>query len=144
MKYLSVILVLVLTGCGSESDSGRNATIEDLVGTWDTSEKIGQEIDELYYIIEGDGNVIDFDYDGDSYDKGSNCYYKYDGATLVDQGEGNFLVEVVNSEDYMAKISISGSTITVTTDEDGDSYTSKAVKIDRIESDFTPLCNELL
>ena len=141
MKYLAVMLTLVLAGCGAE-DSGRDATLEDLVGTWDTSEKIGQEIDELYFIVKDDGATIDFDYFGDSYDQGDNCYSKEEGSTIVDNGAGNFFAQELTAEESSIHISISGSTITITGSYEGQKYTSTAKKISLIESDFTPLCDQ--
>lgn len=41
MKYLVVIFMLVLAGCGAGSDSGENATLPGMVGTWDDTEQIG-------------------------------------------------------------------------------------------------------
>ncbi len=140
MKYLSVVLTLLLAGCGSESDSAKNATLEDLVGAWDTSDKMEQEIDEAYFIVEENGHTTDFDYDGDSYNKGSNCYYRYDSATLTDLGEGDFLAKDSSFESTL-NITISGNTITIINSHEDKLYTSEAIKIDRIESDFTPLCN---
>ena len=141
MKYLAVMLTLVLAGCGAE-DSGRNATLEDLVGSWDQSEKHDQEIDELYFIVKDDGATIDFDYFGDSYDQGDNCYSKEEGETIVDNGGGNFVVQRLNVDESSVHVAISGSTITITGSYEGQPYTSTAKKISLIESDFTPLCDQ--
>ena len=142
MKYLAVIFTLVLAGCGSGSDSGKNATLADIVGTWDASEEVGQEVDELYSIIKADGSITEYDYDGDSFDQGENCYYKYEYVTLVDQGEGDFSVEYNGTEVATVKINLSGNTMEVSgTDEEG-SFTSSSVRSDLTEDDFTPLCND--
>ena len=47
----------------------------------------------MFSIITADGGVVEYDYDGDSFDGGDNCFYKYDGIELTDQGEGSFLVQ---------------------------------------------------
>jgi len=143
MKYLSVVLTLLLAGCGSESDSEKNATLKDLVGVWDITEKIEQNIDEKFFIVEENGHTIDFDYDGDSYNNGSNCYYRYDSATLTDLGEGDFLAKD-GSEESILNITILGNTLTIINSHDDILYTSEAVRVNRIESEFTPLCNGLL
>ena len=142
MKYLAVIFTLLLAGCGSSSDSEKNVTLAGIVGTWDESVELGQEVDELYSIIKADGSIIRYDYYGDSFNQGENCYDKYEYVTLVDQGEGDFSVEYDGTELATVKLTLSGNTMEISwTDEEG-SFTNSSVRSDLTEDDFTPLCND--
>ena len=143
MKYLAVIFTLVLAGCGSGSDGGDSVSLADLVGVWDNSKATDQAADEVYFIIEENGNKYIFDYDGDSESNGSNCYYKSDGVHLTDQGNGNFLVVNSDSKSFSMQVTLSGDTLTFSTVIDDVAVTDTSVKTSRLESDFTPLCNEL-
>lgn len=139
-KVLAFLSVLALVGCGSDSDSGRNAVLADLIGTWDASSTYGQEVDEIYTVIKEDGSFIDYDYDGDSYDQGDNCYYRYEAGVLTDQGNGDFLIESNGEPDSVVKVKISGSRLTISSSFGS----STSTKINRSESDFTPLCTQFI
>ena len=141
MKYLAVIFMLVLVGCGSSSDSdsnrvnARNATLADIVGVWDNSVEFANEVDEMYSVIKEDGSFIDYDYYGDSADNNGNCYEQSE-LKLIDQGEGDFLIVAGGIEFMTIKITISGDTMYQST------TSFPSVRTDRVESDFTPLCDD--
>ena len=141
MKYLAVFFTLILAGCGSESESDNSVSLADIVGVWDSSKVSGQGTNEVYFIIEEDGEMRTFDYDGDSAGNGNNCYNTGEGVQLTDQGDGNFLFVNSDSDGFVAQATLSGDTLVLSKVDNGETETS--VKTTRIESDFTPLCNEL-
>ena len=143
MKYLAVIFSLVLVGCGSDSSGDNSASLANLAGVWDFRKTTGQVVDEVYSIIEENGEMHTFDYDGDSASNGNNCYLTSEGVVLTDQGNGNFLVVNSDSESFSMQASLSGDTLTFSTTINGETVTDSGVKTTRIESDFTPLCSEL-
>lgn len=56
-------------------DAGDITGLADIVGTYDWSDEYeGGVTDEWYLTIDGSGNISDYDYQGDDYDQGSNCY----------------------------------------------------------------------
>ena len=96
----------------------------------------------MFSIITADGGVVEYDYDGDSFDGGDNCFYKYDGIELTDQGEGSFLVQSGGIEVVTYKVTLSGDTMTRSVTSENSSYSFTSVRTDLTESDFTPLCDD--
>ena len=138
MKYLAFLTAVFLVGCGSD-DEGSPATLSDIVGVWDESITEGQLVDEMYTVIAEDGTVTGYDYLGDSYDNEANCYDDYAAGKLTDLGSGNF--EFENGASFY--ITINGNSMTTNGSHEGDSWTFTSERSDRLESSFTPLCNEL-
>lgn len=116
---------------GSPGGDGSDLTLADLVGIWDaTREEDGLE-DESYSVFRANGEFFDYDYDGDSFDMGENCYYAEEG-TIEDLGNGRFLVDGVNTVTFRAS---------------GDELIATSYGVDfffrptaMTEGDFTPLC----
>ncbi|WP_068544860.1 hypothetical protein [Thalassotalea crassostreae] len=87
MKYLIIMLFsLTLSSCGGggsgKSEDQRqlpypnqSPTLNDLVGVWDSTTVDDGLEDISYNVIESDGTIVFYDYDGDAYDQGDDCYY---------------------------------------------------------------------
>jgi len=128
-----VSLLIFLSSC---SDSGsENATLSSLAGVWDSTTTEDSLVDEYYTVMKIDGTVVDYDYMGDSFDNGPNCYLS-DAGTIVDLGNGDFIASYNSGRVLYAHITISGNTLYATTQ-----YGSgTSVKTNLLESDFTPAC----
>ena len=137
MRYLALLIALFLVGCGSD-DEGTPASLSDIIGVWDASTREGQLIGEVYTVIKSDGSYITYDYDGDSFDNGDNCFNIYDG-TLIDLGSGNF--EIENGPSYY--ITVKGNTMTTNTTIDNQKISITATRSNRLESSFTPSCFDI-
>lgn len=135
-------LFLVACGGGGSSDNGSNndqPSLSDISGIWDARETDGDEVDELYLVIKDYGEIITYDYDGDSYDQGSDCYYKYTDETITDLGNGNFEIYEDYWGSYNVKLHISDNQLI---GDFSDGYSFSMPKSSLKESDFVPLCNE--
>lgn len=136
MKKILVLLIctLVLFGCGGGGGGGdtecRNASLSDMVGTWDYTEDYGSEGTDVYYIkISADGTWSDYDYYGDTFDNGQDCY-EVDHSSINGLGAGNF----VDGDQVPFKAEICGSSLRLT--ENRTSITLPKTN----KSDFTPIC----
>ncbi len=145
MKYLSLLLIMVLSACGgSTSSDGDATTLADIVGVWDETETDENGTDESYLVFTASGDLTIYDYQGDSYDMGENCYEK-EMLIITDQGSGIFsITDAQETEDpFSVALSLSSDRITATFTDDGVSESnSNIVRTDRLESSFTPLCEE--
>ena len=141
----TVALSLTLTGCGSSSSSdpansnnnsntATDATLSKIAGVWDASTTIGQVTDEFYSVIRNNGTFTDYDYLGDSFDMGPNCYLVSNG-TISDQGNGNFTVD---GSSLSISINETVNPVTITVVEGNQAIT--LTKLTRLESSFTPTC----
>lgn len=87
-------LSILLAGCNEENgvNSANSVnSIDDIVGLYDFSSTYANGIIDEYYIqISENGFVTDFDYQGDTYDVGENCYDIGISEQLVHQGGGVF------------------------------------------------------
>jgi len=148
-KILSLSACLLLAACGgSGSDSGSDdinndsPSLSDLSGIYDSSYTEDDVKDEMYLVIRSDGTWTEYDFDGDAFDEGDNCYYEYSG-TVEDYGDGEFKIEgefIIESLD----IALVDNGIEITgEDESGNvvvyTYPSSTLS----ESDFIPLCSEM-
>lgn len=112
------------------SDTGTsNVTLADIVGVWDSS--IGS--DENYTAFRIDGTYVDYDYQGDAYDMGENCYDVYPG-TIEDLGNGRFRLD---DSDRIGTFSFSGDDLRFQAPEAAYSMNSTSL----IETDLVPECD---
>jgi hypothetical protein len=152
--FAVIILSSFLAACGSSDESkgvdlptSGGASLADIVGVWDASEMHGQLIDEHYLIIyrsiSSDGKIVGkiglFDYRGDSFNSGENCYE----ATIddfIDYGFGDFEVRKTVDDKYFIKAELSGNELLIT-DEDGISkiYPESMLEVFYLEDEDT-LC----
>ncbi len=143
MKILPLILVLMLAGCGADSDNESQATLNDIQGTWYKSyDDNGISVEE-YTVIKGNGDWVGYDYRASQ-----NCYNTYTTivSKLEDQGNGSFIKSDYEDGEYSYQsiaISLSGDEIIFNgIENDGTSYEERLVKSDIPESYFTDLLCE--
>lgn len=167
MKKITTIVLVssFISACsGSGSEFQDNSTpvtglsIIDIAGVWDTSEVVGQEIDESYLIIDQDGITQDYDYRGDSYNNGQNCYRKRTGSinnlgnstfeTIDSEGfRVGFSMSVANNELTSNVVSINGIAIDDFIEQNSipeEDFTKLFVSVKSTlqETDFVPLCTD--
>ena len=102
-KIATGLITVTLVACGSDDgdlassaldngvsdDQGVSAT-RDIAGLWDFTENKGDEgVDVIYVLIEGDGSGVIYDYQGDTFDQGENCYQFID-SPVVSLGNNQF------------------------------------------------------
>jgi len=135
LKKIIIFLFLstLISACGGSSsgDDGSSSGLTAIAGVWDSSSQEDSLIDVSYTVFNTDGTFVDYDYMGDAFDAGADCYIEYAG-TISDQGNGNFLVDNNNT----IQMTISGDTLEIISD--GVTYTM--IKSTRQESSFN-LCN---
>ena len=144
LKPITLTSILIaLTACGGGGDGGDGGdtapSLSGISGVWDFSTTYDQELDERYYFINASGVLVDYDYQGDSYDQGPNCFYNY-SASIFDLGNGEFLVIAPDGDEYNFSAAIYENTLVVL--EDGETF--RGYKSSLQESDFTPLCDDII
>lgn len=80
------------TNSSNASDSSLNLalSISEFEGVWDASIDYGSAgIEELYFDIQGD-TLTYYNYLGDDFDNGDNCYFLDDTNTISNLGNGTF------------------------------------------------------
>jgi hypothetical protein len=78
LTALSAVVCLAVSCSPTGSDSVQ-IEMSDLVGLWDSSVSRGALKDVMYTRITSNGDIIEYDFDGDEADRGLNCY-------LIDSG----------------------------------------------------------
>lgn len=85
---------------GTEGSSDLSA----IAGLWDVTEDIDGLEDVFYTEIFADGNIILWDYDGDEFDAGENCYFTFQitgvnlGNNRYNLGGDEVTMRVINNE----------------------------------------------
>ena len=123
---LACISVFILASCGSSGGSATNATFNDIIGTWQETDDDG---DIFVTVMRNDGTFTDYDYMGDTFDNGLDCYIDTDGGMITDLGNGDFVVDDGFGL-YNLHITISGDTLYVRNPY----YDSRLVKINMTEA----------
>lgn len=127
-------LLFTLCACGDDGDSA--LTLADIAGVWDDSTVYSSTIeDEWYIVIKPDGTITDYDYYGDTFDQGDDCYYKSE-SIITDLGGGNFEIIDEDGLEVIVHASISGNQLVFKVDNDTYAFPQSPLQ----ESDFTPLC----
>ncbi len=114
---------IALQGCSESEDDGEVTNVSSLAeitGLWDWSDDYGGCIDEWYLYIAPDGWMSDFDYDGDCFDAGANCYYPDRNWARISHVSGNsFIVNYATTSDtFTAAIDSSGALLLTNTGSD--------------------------
>lgn len=154
-KISAALLSLLLSACGSESDSGdtnttpndtnqagevdqgnsenstTKATWAELIGTWDASTSTEDATDLIYILIQQNGDAVYLDYDapGSCYDKTTLSLTEQNDGTFKHQDSGIVLTFDMNSQKTSAE---------VTNNLNSDSYT--ITKDNKTEAQLTPIC----
>lgn len=126
-------LSILISACGGGSGGGDSSSsaLTAIAGVWDSSSQEGSVIDVSYTVFNTNGTFVDYDYLGDAFDGGADCYDDYNG-TITDQGNGNFLLDNNNT----IQMSVSGDTLEIISN--GTTFTM--IRSTRQESSFN-LCN---
>jgi hypothetical protein len=90
LNLLSALLIsfaLALTSCSSSTGDSTTKGLASIVGIYEGSDDYGvRGIDEWYLEIDSEGYLTTYDYLGDSFDLGANCYWiflKFDQLTHI-------------------------------------------------------------
>ena len=146
--YLIAVLALVTAGCGGGGSSDTPApdrggevnttpTLDDLAGVWDVSYTYSgsRGRDERYLIIQSNGDLTGYNYVGDSYDNGPNCY-EVENLKLEDQGGGQYHF-ISNGVWVVVTVTVSDTDLKIVTEGGGK---LEGVHTSLLESDFSPVC----
>jgi len=164
-KLLAALAVVVtLAACGG-GGGGSKASLKqsDIVGLWDTSEVENNVKDEAYIYIDENGVIHPFDYVGDAFDRGPNCYFTDPGIPkdqlIIDSsGAATWLTVVSLSPIQYAEIKVTvevlngGNSLHIISpdywdwDEDGNLAENNDETYPRITNlvtdDLQPICTE--
>ena len=79
--FILLTLISVVIACSSTEDtSGLEIDLDDLTGLWNSSEKQGNKTDIIYTRVTSEGEIIEYDFDGDAVDQGLDCYQIESGS----------------------------------------------------------------
>lgn len=127
------LAVVVLSACSS-SDDAQIATYNDIIGTWKETQDNG---DEYVEIIHDDGTFSDYDYLGDSFDNGADCY-RYEGDSFIDDlGNGDFLVND-GGDTFQLHITMSGDSLFITNPFYTSTLVRSSITLDELQAKACP------
>lgn len=144
---LQPFMAVLLTGCieieenGDEDGNAENIPTS-ITGVWNMTTDEGSEgIDEYYLVIRSNGDILYYDYMGDTYDQGDNCYRIYSGSERIEWRSGiNYIwhyTESNNTESLPTSLEIVNSQLIETTDL----WTLEYPATSLLESDLSPECS---
>ncbi len=122
-----------------------NTTLQDIVGVWDGSGAFDEGIDIWYSVIKANGDIIEYDYEGDSFGSGEKCYWRYDDTHIEDLGNGQFLIssDFDDEEDRIISISVKEDTMSMLFSYGDTQFEFTNSRVNQLESNFTPLCEDI-
>lgn len=145
MKKLLALTIssLFLVACGGDDSTNSNnigkPSLSQISGVWDLTETDEFGEDQLYLAIKDSGEFIIYDYDGDTWDQGEDCYYKF-SETITDLGSGAFEISEYMGDYSTSNISLTENQLAVV--ETSEKHTFPRASLQ--ESDFVPLCDEVI
>ena len=89
--YLIFLIVISLSACSPTGSNSTQVEMSDLVGLWNSSENSGSQKDLMYTRISSNGDIIEYDFDGDEVDQGLNCY-QIDSGSVEHVEDNRFLI----------------------------------------------------
>lgn len=143
-KILFITLAcLFIVGCDDDdnaanSDNAEQPSLAQISGVWDFTDTYEgeDEKDIAYLVIKDHGEFIIYDYLGDAFDQGSDCYFQVN-SSITDLGNGEFEIGTFG-EFFTLNMSTSNSDLILTEASSGDSAAFPSTAL--TEDDFTPNC----
>lgn len=84
-------MFFLTAGCTPTANDPAQLELSDVLGLWDSSVNEGSLKDVMYTRITSNGDIIEYDFDGDEVDQGLNCY-QIDSGSLKTIEKNRFLV----------------------------------------------------
>lgn len=150
MKIRSIIIAITImplafmVSCKKDSgDSSGNEFPQEMRDVW--QEEGWDDGDEIGLYITS--NTMGYwDYMGDEYDQGEDCYYDYEVGELISYEGNNFRMNLENffseeSEEVTIRINVDGNILTMSDPVEGDDYTEEYSRDSRSVSNLTPVCS---
>jgi len=156
LSFLLTTILMAACG-GADSRIGETQTseanAEKISGVWASGQFKGPSFDELfpdgqYYdeqftVIKPTGIIVNYDYTGDSYNRGKNCYKKKEG-TIKALGNNEFEITYEGEDAFIRRITVERSVVQnivlVSRDLSSDEFTTFLISA-LFESYFAPLCD---
>lgn len=148
LKKIPVLLFIsisLLSSCKDSKDEKETGTEfpTEFQKVWQDDEYIleGDEIG-IYFT---DTEVVFWDYDGDEYDQGEDCFYIFEAGTLISYEGDNYTVSIIDpetqeQEQINAEITISNGKLIIDDPEESEPITHTDTG-DSI-SDLSPVCSD--
>jgi len=143
-KFLALSFTsLFLVACNSDDNTTENTqsaniaqpSLAQIDGVWDFTETSQSGEDQIYVSIDSDTNeYVIYDYFGDSFDQGPDCYLKY-SEVITDLGGGLFELSEFGVDYFQFNFLITNNQLQLR--DDYETYPRSSLT----ESDFTPLCD---
>lgn len=89
--FILAVMSVFTAACSPTGGNTERVEMSDLVGLWNSSENNGANTDVLYTRITNDGEILEYDYDGDDVDQGLDCY-QIDSGSIIPLDKNRFLV----------------------------------------------------
>jgi hypothetical protein len=105
------LISLLLAACGGGGSSGGQdvTSLSQLAGVWDFSEGTN---DVWYIYFDQNGNVSDYDYQGDTVDNGADCYKADVNWDTITHVSGNTFRSTSSGVEFTAVIDSNGALVT--------------------------------
>ena len=133
-KPIQTLLLLTVLAVGMAAcDSNGGDDSFDIIGTWSLQDDDG----DVQYLIVSETTVKFYDYLGDAYDQGDDCYVfqEFAVAAMTTTALTARFVEGSTTITQVVNYSVSGDTATLTTDGDRSTWIRSA------DRSYTPLCS---
>jgi len=155
-NQLLIFAAILTAACSPTGSDPTVVTMTDLIGLWDSSVTHGLQKDVMYTRITSNGDIIEYDFDGDEADKGLNCYL-VDSGSVKPVEKNRFLViaEMHANRQYEVELELldNGHALKIyfldSDDQDSDGDVTETVKSQiwtriRDESilEYEPSCNK--
>lgn len=133
--YLLTFMLVLNTACSPTGNGSGHVAMPDLTGLWNSSESSGAQMDVMYTRITSNGDIIEYDFDGDAADKGLNCY-QIDSGSIKHIVDNRFLIiaEMHENKQYEVEMELldNGYALKVyfldSDDKDSDGDRSETIK----------------
>jgi hypothetical protein len=139
-SFLALTLLTACGGGGGSSSDSDSLGLADIAGIYAVNFEDDPD-DEYYAVIGSDGRYIEYDFQGDSFDLGDNCYivYRYFAEEL---GNNSFAVTDLVNDFKLRLRSVSGGFKSTVFEVNGESVNFESViqRTSLLESDFSPEC----
>lgn len=130
----SALLLVTIVSCGGENPA--SSAPSSISGIWDASEILSDGTFDVRYLeFKDDGTYISYDYAGDDFNRGDNCYIVFNSTYTNISGS---LYRLSGIEDPV-NLSIVGGDVLVATTSDADDYDGDGDTNETISSGYPAL-----
>ncbi len=143
LKSLLILVVLASIASSCSDDNNNNDAGEELLADIQGLWQLNSEEGDINYIHVDDEVIHNYDYMGDDFDEGPECYeYSRNEIISIDGDEVTFMIDDDPEDTVTVRVSVNNNILSVTQTFAGLQFTELFNRSNKDLDSFEPICDD--